>query len=63
MPLRPLALARRLLRDEAGTTSIEYAVIATLVSTFIIGSLMAFEDGLTSVFTYVHTTVMGALGS
>ncbi|MCB9780766.1 MAG: Flp family type IVb pilin [Alphaproteobacteria bacterium] len=54
---------QRLVRDESAATSIEYALIATLVSTFIIGSLTFFADSLGSTFDYISTKVSTALGS
>ena len=62
-PTRSSLCLRRLLWDESGATSIEYAMVGTLVSIFIIGSLMAFEGALNGVFTFVHTTVTAAMGS
>ena len=42
-------VARWLLLDEAGTTAIEYGVIACLISVFIIGALTLVGSNLTGV--------------
>lgn len=56
-------LALRLVEDEAGATAIEYALIGTIVSIGIIASLIAWADAANGLFTYIDTTVNGALGS
>lgn len=56
-------LLRTLLRNDDGATSIEYALIGTLVSTFIIVALTAFADSENALFEYITTTVTTALGS
>ncbi|NOY25924.1 MAG: Flp family type IVb pilin [Oligoflexia bacterium] len=57
------SFVRTLLRDDAGATSIEYALIGTLVSTFIIVALTAFADSENALFQHITTTVTAALGS
>ncbi len=51
----------RLVADESGATAIEYALIGTLVSIFIIGSLQAFQASLVNLFTYIKDTVVAAM--
>ncbi|RME23568.1 MAG: Flp family type IVb pilin [Deltaproteobacteria bacterium] len=61
--LDPLAgLLDDLVTDQSGATSIEYALIGTLVSIFIIGSLQAYQSSLVELFTYIKDTVLGAMG-
>ncbi len=43
------------LGDESGTTAIEYAVIASLVSVFIVGAVTALGTGVNDMFTTVTT--------
>jgi len=59
----PALLLQRLLADDSGATSIEYALIGTLVSTFIIVALTAFANAENSLFSFITTTVTTALGS
>jgi pilus assembly protein Flp/PilA len=44
---------RRFLRDERGATAIEYALIASLIAVFIIGSLQVLGTKLSSEFAEV----------
>ncbi len=59
----PMALATRLVDDESGATSLEYALIGTIVSIFIIGSLVTFQNALTTVFVSVKDNITAAMGS
>ena len=55
-------LLRNLLRDEAGATMIEYALIASLIS---IACIIAFQSlglNLATVFTTIGDTLRNALG-
>ncbi len=45
------------IQDEEGATSIEYALIAAIVSVGIITALTVFAEALSSVFNRVSTTV------
>jgi Flp pilus assembly pilin Flp len=51
-----------LLRDEHGATSIEYALIASLISTVIIVALMTMSVSLSDFFTTISNTLHGAHG-
>ena len=50
------------LHDEEGATAIEYALIGSLVSTFIIISVLAFSAALSNVFDTWSNAVQGAVG-
>ena len=50
----------KFLRDESGTTTIEYALIAVLVSIAILGSLLAFGASLDNIYGAVDGQVSGA---
>ncbi|MCB9793707.1 MAG: Flp family type IVb pilin [Alphaproteobacteria bacterium] len=49
--------------DEAGATSIEYALIATVVSVGIIASLQYFTSSLNNLWNYVSSTITGSMNS
>ena len=49
------------LHDEEGATAIEYALIGSLISTFIIVSVLAFSAALNGVFAAWTTAVNGAV--
>lgn len=51
----------RLWNDESAATSIEYALIATLIAIAIFASLNTFSDSLNDVWTYVATNVDPAM--
>jgi pilus assembly protein Flp/PilA len=51
---------KKFLRDESGTTTIEYALIAVLVSIAILGSLLAFGASLDNIYGAVGSQVSGA---
>jgi pilus assembly protein Flp/PilA len=51
---------RRLLKDESGTTAIEYGLIAALVSVAIVGTLTAVGGDLKTVFTYIGSQLTNA---
>ena len=46
--------------DESGATSIEYALIASIVSVGIIASIMSFTDALNTTYNSVETAVVSA---
>ena len=50
-----LGLVRRALRDEAGATAIEYALIASLLSIVIISTIHGMSANLLSIFTSVNS--------
>ncbi len=47
--------------DEAGATSIEYALIAVLISIFIIGAVTSLGAEVHALFNKVDTTVSSAI--
>lgn len=50
-------MLRRFAQDDSATTSIEYALIATIVSLSIIVGLAAMRDGLNTHFNNVTTAL------
>ncbi|MGP1393943.1 MAG: Flp family type IVb pilin [Inquilinaceae bacterium] len=56
-----LANIRAFLKDESGATAIEYGLIAALVSVAAIIALQALGGSLDTIFTYVSTTLAGAV--
>ncbi len=53
----------RLVRDEGGATSIEYALIATLIGMAIVTSLLATGSSVGDLYTTWGTRVVDALAS
>ncbi len=51
---------RKFLRDESATTTIEYALLAVLVSIAILGSLLSFGASLDNIYGAVGGQVSGA---
>lgn len=51
----------RFLPDESGATAIEYALIASLLSIVIIGSVVAVNGSLTNVYDTVRSYIVPAL--
>jgi pilus assembly protein Flp/PilA len=51
------ASVARFARDESGATSIEYALIATIVGIGVIASFIAIRDGLNDQFNNVSTAL------
>ncbi|HVL74074.1 MAG TPA: Flp family type IVb pilin [Beijerinckiaceae bacterium] len=49
----------RFLKDESGATAIEYALIASLVSVFIIGALLTLSGRMEAMFNYVAAQFPG----
>ena len=52
---------KHLLTDERGSTGMEYALIASLVSVGIIAALIAFADSASNVWSYASTAITTAL--
>ncbi|MCK6502719.1 Flp family type IVb pilin [Myxococcota bacterium] len=57
----PASTLKRLAHDESGATSIEYALIAILVSVGIILALQAFANAENELFEYIRTKVVEAI--
>jgi pilus assembly protein Flp/PilA len=49
----------RFLSDESGATSIEYALIASLISVFIIGAVTLLSGRMQTMFNYVAAQFPG----
>jgi pilus assembly protein Flp/PilA len=56
-----LKIVRRLLKNRAGATAIEYGLIAALVSVAAIGALSAMGSSLQTMFETVSTKLDGAV--
>jgi pilus assembly protein Flp/PilA len=50
-------------RAETGATAIEYALIAALVSVFIVGSLALTGNSVTGVYTVINNAMVSVFGS
>lgn len=61
LPLPPLA--RAFVADEDGTTTIEYALIGTLILVACIGGIVGMRNGLGEWWTYIHTSIYTAIGT
>ena len=55
--VRGLGLLHRAGHDRSGATAIEYALIASLISIAIIGSLTFFSSGVSDMFNNVSNTL------
>ena len=55
-------LTARFRRDESGTTSIEYALIASLVFLVILSSLTLFGTTATGIFNKALNAISGVIG-
>ena len=55
-----LASFKRFVSDDRGATSIEYALIAVLISIFIIGAAIGVGDQVSKLFNKVDTTYSNA---
>lgn len=53
---------KRWLRDERGATSIEYALIATLIAVVIIGGVRSFANENTEMYSRVTNAIVMAIG-
>ena len=51
------------IRDSRGATSIEYALIASLISITIIGALLLFQGEMSNMFQYISDHLDPVLGS
>jgi len=60
---RPLPVLDRFGRAEAGATAIEYALIAALISIFIIGSLLLTGGGMSLTYNVVTNAMLGVFGN
>jgi pilus assembly protein Flp/PilA len=54
------SIIKRFQSDEAGATSIEYALIAVLISTFVIIAMSSVGTQVSNLFRKVETTVSTA---
>lgn len=54
-------LLKGFLADRSGATAIEYALIASLLSIVIVGSLLALNDGMTGVYDRIQSFIVPAL--
>ena len=50
-------------RADTGATAIEYALIAALVSTIIVGSLMLTGNSLATVYTVINNAMVGVFSN
>jgi len=50
-------------RAETGATAIEYALIASLISVFIISAVALTGNGLTSVYLVLNSAMAGVFGN
>jgi pilus assembly protein Flp/PilA len=50
-------------RADTGATAIEYALVAALVSVFIISAVALTGNSLTGVYTVINTAMVGVFGS
>ena len=55
-----MSLFSRFLEENSGATSIEYALIAVLVSIGIIGSLNSYTESLEGMYAYTRDTLTNA---
>jgi pilus assembly protein Flp/PilA len=55
--IRAMSIVKRFLTDQDGVTSIEYALIASLIAVFIIAALQLVGTNLSTVFTEVGNTL------
>ncbi len=49
--------------DQKGATSIEYALIASLISIAVIGALLLFQGEMTEMFEYISNSIGSVLPS
>ncbi len=56
-----MTIFSRFLKDESGATAIEYGLIAALVGVALIVALGNLEDGLSTLFNSIGTTLSGAV--
>jgi pilus assembly protein Flp/PilA len=58
-----LSIFKRFQNDEAGSTSIEYSLIAVLISVFVIVAITAVGTQVSTLFQKVDTTMSSAITS
>jgi Flp pilus assembly pilin Flp len=56
-----LVLFYRFYKNEYGTTSIEYAIIGSLISVGIIAALITYTDSASTMYNMISTTVATAV--
>lgn len=56
-----LAKLKLLLRDDIGATAIEYALIASLLSVVIIGSVVAINGSMVDIYERIRSYIVPAL--
>lgn len=49
---------RRWLRDQRGATSIEYALIATLIAVLIVGSVQIYSQRVNAMYNNLQTAIL-----
>ena len=57
-----IPLIQRLIEDEDGSTAIDYAVIAALVSVGAIAGCFAFAGSAGNIWAYASETILAAIG-
>jgi pilus assembly protein Flp/PilA len=50
------------LADQRGATAIEYALIGSLVSVFIIGAMMGLNTSIVEMFDYIRDSIIAVTG-
>jgi Flp pilus assembly pilin Flp len=50
-------------RADTGATAIEYALIAALISTFIVVSLRLTGNSVTAIYTVLNNAILGVFGN
>jgi len=64
MRARELAVSvLRWIDDEQGVTSIEYALIAALIATFVLGSVLTLKGSLDDVYNMIAAAVTDAVNT
>lgn len=58
-----MELLRSLTTDECGATAIEYALIGSLLSVVIIGTLLSLNGTMIELFEYIRSFIVPALES
>jgi pilus assembly protein Flp/PilA len=52
-----MCVVKKFLASDRGATAIEYALIASLISIAIIGSILIFENEMTKLFQYISGNI------
>ena len=55
-----MSFEKRFLTDESGATSIEYALLAAMISIVLIGGMLAFGTAVSNMFFSISTQVNNA---